>query len=133
VAAEPAPEPGEASPALAQAVALARRLPELGLPAPEEVGVAADDDPAGFWLRLPGLRAQFVLGREDVDAKLADLAHLLREARSELANAERVDLRFRDQAVLDVPPPPTEAAKAAAPRGNAGPSNKRRPGEPAAG
>ncbi len=117
--------PGEASAELAGAVELARRLPGLGLPEPSEIAVAAPDDAEGYSLRLAGLRPRFVLGRDDLDARLADLARLLEAGRPELERAERVDLRFRDQAVLDVPPPQEGAAQAAARRGDAPPSNRK--------
>jgi cell division septal protein FtsQ len=110
---------------LAQAVALARRLPELGLAAPLEVGIAAPNDPEGLSLRLPGLAPRVVLGREDLDAKLADLTRVLEAKLPELAGATRLDLRFRDQAVLDVTPPPKGTAQAAASRGRAMPSDGR--------
>ena len=110
---------------LAQAVALARRLPELGLAAPLEVGIAAPSDPEGLSLRLPGLVPRVVLGREDLDAKLADLTRVLEAKLPELAGAARLDLRFRDQAVLDVTPPPKGTAQAAASRGRARPSKER--------
>jgi cell division protein FtsQ len=113
--------PGE----LAQAVALARRLPELGLATPLEVGIAAPNDPEGLSLRLPGLAPRVVLGRENLDAKLASLTRVLEAKLPELASATRLDLRFRDQAVLDVMPPPKGTAQAAASRGGAMPSNGR--------
>ena len=113
--------PGE----LAQALALAQRLPELGLAAPLEVGVAAPNDPEGLSLRLPGLAPRVVLGWEDLDAKLADLTRVLEAELPELANATRLDLRFRDQAVLDVTPSPKGTAQAAASRGHAMSSKKR--------
>ncbi len=119
----PDPAPGEPHADLAAAVALAQRLPALGLPRPTEVGIAADPD-EGFSLRLAGLRPRIVLGRDDLDARLADLATLLERARPELERAERVDLRFRDQAVLDVSPPQEGAAQAAATRGGVAPSNR---------
>jgi cell division protein FtsQ len=110
---------------LAQAVALARRLPELGLAAPLEVGIAAPDDPEGLSLRLPGLAPRVVLGREDLDARLADLIRVLEAELPELGDATRLDLRFRDQAVLDVRPPSKGAVQAAASRGGAMPSEER--------
>jgi cell division protein FtsQ len=110
---------------LAQAVALARRLPEFGLATPLEVGIAAPNDPEGFWLRLPGLAPRVVLGRDDLDAKLADLVRILEAKLRELASATQLDLRFRDQAVLDVTPPPKGTAQAAASRGGAMPSKQR--------
>jgi len=110
---------------LAQAVALVRRLPELGLAAPLEVGIAAPNDPQGLSLRLPDLAPRVVLGRDDLDAKLADLIRVLEAKLPELANATRLDLRFQDQAVLDVKPPPKGAVQAAASRGGAMPSGER--------
>lgn len=110
---------------LARAVALARRLPELGLAAPLAVGIAAPNDPEGFWLRLPGLAPRVVLGRDELEAKLADLARIVEAKLRELASATQLDLRFRDQAVLDVTPPPKGTAQAAASRGGAMPSKQR--------
>jgi cell division septal protein FtsQ len=97
-----APSPGVADPQLARAVELARRLPELGLPPAREVGVAAAADPEGFALRLEGRAGRFVLGREPerVEAGLARLAQLLAREVPELQAAERIDLRFEEQAVL---------------------------------
>jgi cell division protein FtsQ len=116
---------GEPDADLARAAALARLLPARGLPAPEEIGVAAPDDPEGLWLRLPGLPARFVLGRDDLDARLADLARLLEAELPDLATAGRVDLLFRHQAALDESPSPEGTAPAAASRGNAAPSKPR--------
>ena len=65
----------------------------------------------------------------EILGKLSDLAELLRTARPELQRAERIDLRFRDQAVLDVSfdvsPPSERAAQVAVARGNAAPSKTR--------
>ncbi|MDJ0849374.1 MAG: hypothetical protein QNK04_13455 [Myxococcota bacterium] len=115
---------GEPSTDLAGAVALARRLPELGLPEPSEIAVSAPDEAEGYSLRLAGLRPQIVLGRDEIDTRLADLAQLLEAARPELERAERVDLRFRDQAVLDVSPPQEGAAQAATTSGGPSSSNR---------
>jgi cell division protein FtsQ len=123
-----APTPDQPAPELAQAVALARRLPEIGLPAPLEVGVAAPGDPEGFSLQLPELTPRVVLGRDDLDAKLSELARLLDADLPELRKATRLDLRFQGQAVLDVEPFPPGTAKAAAARGSATPSNRRTAG-----
>lgn len=109
-------EPGRRHPELAEAIALARRLPARGLPAPLEVGISAADDPEGLWLRLPGLAPRVVLGRDELDARLGELAELLESDLPELAEAATLDLRFRDQAVLD---------QAAAPSGGAAPSDRR--------
>lgn len=122
------PQPGEPDADLARALAVARSLPEKGLPAAQELRIAAPSDPEGLSLRLPGLKARVVLGRENLDARLADLARLLDAEIPELERATRIDLRFEDQAVLDVEPPSQGAAQAAAKRGVATPSNSRRAG-----
>lgn len=119
-----APTPGEADPALAAAVALARALPDHGLPAPREVSIAAPDDPEGFALRLPELAARVVLGRDDLNQRLDALRELLEARLPEVTRASRIDLRFEDQAVLDVSPPGEGAAQAAASRGHAAPSTE---------
>jgi hypothetical protein len=124
VAAEVLPS-GEPAPGLAEAVALARRLPEHGLPEPQEIGIAAGEDPEGLSLRLPDLAPRVVLGWDGLEEKLDDLARLLEAGLPELATATRIDLRFRGQAVLDVAPPPKGAAQAAASRGDEAPSNAR--------
>jgi len=120
------PAPGQPDPDLLQAAALARRLPQLGLPAPLEIGVAAPDDPEGLSLRLPGLAPRVVLGREDLEARLGELARLLETELPELGRARSLDLRFRDQAVLEGEPSPAETAQAAAARGSKR-SSKTRP------
>jgi len=122
------PELGEPDPDLARAVSLARRLPELGLPAAASLAIAAPDDPKGLSLMLPGSRTEVVLGRDDLDARLADLARLLEAGLPELEGAARIDLRFEDQAVLDVDPSLEGAEQAAAQRGGAAPSEPRRAG-----
>jgi cell division protein FtsQ len=116
---------GEPSAALAEAVALARRLPDFGLPLPAEVSIAAEGDPEGFALRLPDRPARVVLGREDLDSKLAALARLLGEELPEVGEAANLDLRFADQVVLRKEPAPKGAAQAAAARGRAAASRAR--------
>jgi len=106
---------GEPNPALAEAVDLATRLAVLGLPQPLEIGVAAQDDPAGFWLRLEGLAPRVVLGRDDLDARLRALARVLEAAPPEAAQAAALDLRFADQVVLRGTPPGKRAAVATGP------------------
>ena len=116
---------GEPDARLATAVGLARRLPELGLPIPTQVAIAASGDPQGYSLRLPDVSPLVVLGWEDLEAKLEDLVRVLEASPPELASASRLDLRFQDQVVLDHTPPPGGAAQAAASRGRAAPSNER--------
>jgi len=96
-------EPGVAHGSLAEAVSLPRQLAEHGLPAPLEIGVTSSDDPEGLWLRLPDVAARIVLGRGQLGEKLDRLARVLDADLPELARATRIDLRFSDQAVLDVP------------------------------
>ena len=119
------PPNGEAAPALARAVALARALAARGLPAPVEIAIAAPEDPEGFRLQLADLAPQVILGHEDLDARLDALAELLDAELPAVSGASRVDLRFEGQAVLDGSPSPDGAAQAAATRGDAAPSNSR--------
>jgi cell division septal protein FtsQ len=114
--------PGEPDAGLAAAVALARRLPDFGLAVPARVRIAAPDDPEGFILDLAGLSARVVLGREDLDDRLAGLARLLAAGLSDVVEATSVDLRFEDQAVLQERPGPKGPAQVAAERGGATPS-----------
>jgi hypothetical protein len=114
--------PGEPDAGLAAAVALAGRLPDFGLAVPTRIRVQAPDDPEGFILGLAGLPARFVLGREDLDDRLAGLARLLAAGLGEVAEAASVDLRFEDQAVLRRRPGPKGPAQVAAERGGATPS-----------
>jgi cell division septal protein FtsQ len=107
---------------VARAVQLARDLPRFGLAQPVWISVAAESDRRGFALRLPGLRARIVLGWEDLDAKLRELARLLAADVPEIGSAAELDLRFADQAVLRNEPLPEGAAQAAAARGRAAPS-----------
>jgi cell division protein FtsQ len=115
----------EPSAALAEAAQLARRLPDFGLPVPTALSIGAEGDPEGFALRLPGRPARVVLGREDLDRKLAALARLLAEELPELAEAANLDLRFADQVVLRKGPAPKGVAQAAAARGRAESSGAR--------
>ena len=94
------PEPGVPDPLRAEAVQLSERLVALGLSAPDEIRVAPQGDPEGISLRLPGLEGIVILGREDLDARLHDLATLLSLRPDEVHRAARIDLRFADQAVL---------------------------------
>ncbi len=103
-------EPGVAHGSLAEAVSLPRQLAEHGLPLPLEIGITASDDPEGLWLRLPDIAARIVLGRGQLDEKLDRLARVLDAKLPELARATRIDLRFSDQAVLDIPQSQSETA-----------------------
>ena len=114
-----APPVGEPHPELAEAVALVRAIEAHGLPAPREVSLAAADDPEGFALRLENLAARVVLGRGHIDERLAALRRLLDEELPEVDRASRIDLRFEDQAVLDMAPSREGSAQAAAARGAA--------------
>ena len=115
-------EPLEPNEDIARAVQLARDLPRFGLAQPVLVSIAAEGDRRGFTLRLAGLRARIVLGREDFDSKLRELVRLLAADVPETGDATELDLRFADQAVLRNEPPPEGAAQAAAARGRAMPS-----------
>jgi cell division septal protein FtsQ len=107
---------------IARAVQLARDVHGFGLARPVMVSIAAAGDSRGFTIRLEGLRASIVLGREDLDAKLQELVRVLAADVPGIGDATELDLRFADQAVLRNDPPPEEAAQAAAARGLATPS-----------
>ncbi|WP_410965055.1 hypothetical protein, partial [Salmonella sp. SAL4435] len=77
-----------------------QRMQQLGLAVPDEVRVAAPGDPEGISLRMPGLAGVVVLGREELDTRLRDLARLLESQPEAAARAARIDLRFAGQAVL---------------------------------
>ena len=111
---------------LARAIALAYRLPELDLPLPAELSIAADSDPVGYTMRLPDFSPRIVVGWEDFETRLAKLARLFKENLEEVGNAESLDLRFADQAVLRGTSPSKGATKEAAARGRAT-SSKARP------
>jgi cell division septal protein FtsQ len=115
-------EPLKAHPGVAQALDLVDELMRLEMPRPVEVEVAADDDPAGLAVTLSGVDPRIVLGREDFERKLRNLARLLAGGPEGLAGATELDLRFARQAVLRNEPLPEEAAQAAAVRGDALPS-----------
>jgi cell division septal protein FtsQ len=111
---------------LARAIALAYQLPEFDLPLPTELSIAADSDPVGFTLHLPDFSPQIIIGWEDFETRLAKLARLIEENLEEVGNAQTLDLRFADQAVLRGSSPPKEATQAAAARGGVA-SSKARP------
>lgn len=115
-------DPATPSPALAQAVALARRLPELGIEAPAWVHVSEPTNPEGFALELEGLPARIVLGHRDPEARLGDLADLVSRRPTEVALATDIDLRFANQVVLRTAPAPEGSAHNAAKRGRATPA-----------
>ncbi len=115
--------PHQPSARLADAVQLAYRLPEIGLALPAEVSIAAEGDPEGFALRFAALAPRFVLGREDLNERLDQLAKLLARRPDAVAQASSVDLRFADQVVLRTEPTPGGAASA--PGGRPAPLNRR--------
>jgi len=113
------PEPGVPDALRAEAAQLSQRLVALGLSAPDEIRVAPEGDPEGISLRLPGLDGVVVLGREDLDARLRDLARLLSLRPDDVSRAARIDLRFADQAVLRSAAAQDGSQKAAPPGGGA--------------
>lgn len=94
------PPPGEPDARLAEAIRVARSLPERGLALPREIVVGDESDPEGLVLRLPGLDARFVLGSGELDARVRKMAELMKHRPAEVAEATQVDLRFEGQAVL---------------------------------
>jgi cell division septal protein FtsQ len=115
--------PHQPSARLADAVDLAYRLPEIGLALPTEVSIGAEGDPEGFALRFASLAPRFVLGREDLNERLEQLATLLARQPDAVAQASSVDLRFADQVVLRTEPTPRGAASALG--GRPAPLNRR--------
>jgi len=118
---------------IARAIQLARDLPGFGLSPATEIALAGANDPTGLTLRLEGVSARVVLGRDDFDSKLKELARLLAAGLPDVAEAREIDLRFADQAVLRNEPLPEEAEISggdARMRGTA--HSKGRPGDPAA-
>lgn len=97
---EDTPPPGEADARIAEAIRVARSLPDRGLALPREIELKAKRDPEGLVLRLPGLDARFVLGDEELDARVGKMAELMAKRPAEVADAAQVDLRFSGQAVL---------------------------------
>ena len=110
---------------LARAIELAYRLPEFDLPLPSELFISDEADPTGFAFRLPGLKPRIVLGHSHFDARLTSLARLLETELEEVEDAETLDLRFADQAVLRGAPLPKGAEQAATARGHATSSRAR--------
>jgi cell division septal protein FtsQ len=112
----------ESNAAIARALELAKTLPRFGLPESREILISPVDDPAGFTLLLFGVIPRVVLGREDFDPKLRELARLLAAELPEFADASELDLRFAGQGILRNDPLPEGAEQAAVGRGFAPPS-----------
>jgi|GEM_PF-1618369 len=104
---------------LAAAIELATRFPAFELPTPTEILVDDGTDAEGFVVQLPDLAPLVILGREDLDERLSNLARLLSAGRGELDGAEAIDLRFAQQAVLRMKPSSQGTAQAATARGSA--------------
>ena len=113
----------EPNASLAEAVALAYRLPAFGLHLPAEVGVSAE--PEGFSVQLAERPTRVLLGREDLDSKLEGLAHILAANAVPADEPASLDLRFAGQGVLRASAVQTGPAQAAAARGNAAASMTR--------
>lgn len=116
--------PHEASATLATALRIARMFPEHGLAQPRSIGVPAEDDPEGFTLQLRGQDARIVLGRDDLDTRIGNLARLLATRAGEVSRAREVDLRFADQVVLREKSTRKGSTEATDPRGRAGRSRR---------
>lgn len=114
-----APEQAEAR--LARAIALAERLPAYGISGRATIHVAADDDPEGFALALPGVPARIRLG-EEPETRLAPLAELVAERPDAVAMASDIDLRFANQVVLRTESAREGSTHNAAARGHAKPT-----------
>jgi hypothetical protein len=113
---------GRPDPLLAEGVALAERA------RPAELRLPVEGSDLGWVMRPRGSDVEVVLGREDLEARLARWEQLRGSAAVELGAGAQVDLRFADQAVLrkDARLGGAER-KAAAARGGAPPSARGRP------
>jgi hypothetical protein len=92
---------GETDPLLAEGLSLAEALPRRGLDAGAVLALPDASRPAEGWVWRrgePPLEA--VLGEEQLDLRLDRLAALLRARPEAARDARRLDLRFRDRAVL---------------------------------
>jgi len=114
--------PREANLAVARALGLAEDLGRFGLPESSEIHVSAEGDPAGFTLALSGVNPRVILGWDDLEPKLRELARVLAAELPEFASATELDLRFAGQGILRNDPLPEGAEQAAAGRGYAPPS-----------
>jgi cell division septal protein FtsQ len=94
------PTSAQPNEALANAIEFTTRFPAFDLPIPTEVVVDEGVGSEGWIVRLPSLAPRVVLGRDNLDERLAALATLVASGRQELAEAETIDLRFAEQAVL---------------------------------
>lgn len=95
----------EPQPRVAEALELGRRLEEHGIPRPAAIVLPVDDgdlalQALGWRLTLADGGPVVVLGREPDDARLARLAELLATQHAAVRSAERIDMRFRDRAIL---------------------------------
>lgn len=106
----------EPSEALAEAIEFTARFPAFDLPIPSEIVIDDGLGQEGWVVRLPSLRPRVILGRENLDERLAALAELIGARREELAEASAIDLRFAKQAVLRSTPSPEGTAQAATTR-----------------
>ncbi len=104
----------EPSEALANAIKFSARFPEFDLPTPSELVIDEGVGSEGWVVRLPSLEPRVVLGRDNLDDRLAALAAILNSGRKELAEAETIDLRFAEQAVLRSTPSSKGTTQAAA-------------------
>lgn len=109
--------PGEPDRRLAEAVRLARRLPELGLAPPRQVEVAPEGDARGYALRLAAPDTSVVLGREDPAERLDGFARLFALRPGDVAAAAEIDVRFAGQSVLRGAPARDGSAETAPGRG----------------
>lgn len=93
---------GEPQSIVAEALALADRIEAHGIPRPEALALPDEGDTAalGWRFTLAGSGPEVVLGRTPPDERLARLAALLAARPAAVRSAERIDMRFRDRAIL---------------------------------
>ena len=94
---------GQQEPLVVEALALAERLEAYGVPRPAVVPLPGPTEAELGWrCLLPDGGPEVVLGRTPDDARLRQLAELLSAQPEAVRAADRIDMRFRDRAILRV-------------------------------
>ena len=96
---------GDPQPNVSEAIALSHRIVSHGIPTPSSIALPAEAGDAslqalGWRFTLAEGGPEVVLGREPRSDHLARLAELLAAQPAAVRAAERIDLRFRDRAIL---------------------------------
>lgn len=94
---------GSPEPLVAEALELTRRIEAHGIPRPDVVMLPSSKHAELGWrCLLPDGGPEVVLGHQPGNERLARLAKLLAAQPEAVRSAERIDMRFRDRAILRV-------------------------------